>query len=221
MGIKTMRALKLDPLNGLQDLYQEFGDVVHFNLLSAPIYFLSHPDHVGYVLQKNQRNYRRSRDHRTLKRSLGNGLLTNDGASWLKQRRLLQPAFHRSRIIRFGETMTEETQEMLAHWKTGVSSGEPLDVSSEMMRLTLAIVSRTLFGANVSRESEELGPAVTQIQEEARRRFYLLVDLPEWAPLPAIRRAKVARQTIERVVCASSLKGARRMSRAKMICFPC
>ncbi len=200
LGIRTSRTLKRDPLKILQDFHRAYGEIVHYSLLSAPIYFLSHPDHVGYVLHKNERNYGRSRDHETLKRLLGNGLLTNDGASWLKQRRLIQPGFHRSRIVHFGEIMTEETEKMLEKWKTEAPSGEPLDVSSEMMRLTLAIISRTMFGATVSRDAVQLEPAITLAQEEARGRMYTLVDLPEWVPLPGIRRAVLARQTIERVV---------------------
>ena len=184
LGIRTIRTLRRDPLKTLQDFHRVYGDIFHFSLLFDPLYFLSHPDHVSHVLQKNQHNYKRSRNHETLKRNLGNGLLTSDGASWLKQRRLIQPAFHGKRIARFGETMTHETQEMLARWQTEVPRGEPLDVNSEMMRLTLAIISRTMFGAAVSRDAEQLEPAITLAQEEANRRFYVLVDLPEWVPLP-------------------------------------
>ena len=126
--------------------------------------------------------------------------MTNEGASWLKQRRLMQPAFHRKRIAHFGETMTDETQKLLAAWQAEASRGKPLDVSREMMRLTLAIVSRTMFGATVAQEAEQLGPAVTELQEETHRRQFVLVDLPEWVPLPKLRRAKEARQAIERVV---------------------
>ena len=200
LGIRTIRTFRRDPLKTLQDFHRAYGEVFHFSLLFDPLYFLSHPDHVSHVLQKNQHNYKRSRNHETLKRNLGNGLLTNDGASWLKQRRLIQPAFHGNRIVRFGETMTHETQQMLARWQTEVPRGEPLDVNSEMMRLTLAIISRTMFGATVSRDAEQLEPAITLAQEETNKRFYVLVDLPEWVPLPGMRRAVLARQTIERVV---------------------
>ena len=200
LGLRTLRAVKRDPLGVLQDLHRAYGEIVYSPLLIASTYFLTHPDHVGYVLQENHRNYRRSRNSDKLKRDLGNGLLTNDGASWLKQRRLMQPAFHRNRISRFGEAMTQETQKMVEQWQANVPIDRPLDISSEMMRLTLSIVSRTMFGATVVEEAEQLKPAITLVQEEANRRFYVLVDLPEWVPLPEIRRAKAARQTIERVV---------------------
>ncbi len=200
MGLRTLRELKGDPLGTLQALQRAYGDVIYSPLVNAPTYLLAHPDHVGHVLQANHRNYRRSRNSDKLKRALGNGLLTNDGASWLKQRRLMQPAFHRKRIARFGETMTSETQKLLAEWQAEAPPGKPLDVSSEMMRLTLAIVSRTMFGATVMRDAEHLGPAVTELQEETHRRQFVLLDLPEWVPLPHLRRGRKARRTIEQAV---------------------
>ncbi len=200
LGLRTLRALKRDPLGTLQALQRAYGDVVYSFLVNAPTFLLSHPDHVGYVLQANHRNYRRSRNSDKLRRALGNGLLTNDGASWLKQRRLMQPAFHRKRIVRFGETMTNETQKLLAEWQAEAPHVKPLDISSEMMCLTLAIVSRTMFGATVVQDAEALGPAITELQEETHRRQFVLLDLPEWVPLPQLRRAKEARKTIERVV---------------------
>ena len=200
LGLRTLGALKRDPLGTLQALQRAYGDVIYSPLVNAPTYLLAHPDHVGHVLQANHRNYRRSRNSDKLRRALGNGLLTNDGASWLKQRRLMQPAFHRNRIAHFGETMTDETQKLLAEWQAEAPRGQTLDVSNEMMRLTLAIVSRTLFGATVAQEAELLGPAITELQEETHRRQFVIVDLPEWVPLPGIRRAKAARKTVEQVV---------------------
>ncbi len=200
LGLRTLRKIKRDPLGTLQALHRAYGDVFYSPLVNAPTYLLAHPDHVGHVLQANYRNYRRSRNSDKLRRALGNGLLTNDGASWLKQRRLMQPAFHRNRIARFGEAMTDETQKLLAQWQTEAPLGKPLDVGSEMMRLTLAIVSRTMFGARIVQEAEQLGPAVAELQEETHRRQFVLIDLPEWVPLPSLRRAREARKTIEQVV---------------------
>lgn len=200
LGLRTMRALKRDALGTLQALHRAYGDFIYAPRLNAPAYLLSHPDHVGYVLQANHRNYRRSRNSDKLRRPLGNGLITNDGASWLKQRRLMQPAFHRRRILHFGETMTNETQKLLAEWQAEAPRGKPRDISSEMMRLTLAIVSRTMFGAAVEQEAENFGQAITEFQKEIHRRQYVLVDVPEWVPLPQLRRAKEAHKTIERVV---------------------
>ncbi len=200
LGLRTVGALKDNPLRMMRDVWKTYGDIAHHTLLFDRVYFLSHPDYVGHVLLENHKNYRRGPDYKKLRRLLGDGLVTNDGASWLAQRRLMQPAFHRRHIAGFGETMIAETEKMLAGWAEPAARGEPLDVSSEMMRVTLNIVSRVMFGADVQDDAERLEPLVTTAQREARKRMYVLVDFPEWAPLPGIRRAVLARQTIDDVV---------------------
>ena len=200
LGLRTIGAMKNNPLQLMQDTYEEYGEIAYHTLLNNPVYFFVHPDHVGHILQDNHRNYMRSRDYRKLRRLLGNGLITNDGESWLAQRRLMQPAFHRRRIMGFGDAMADETAKMLTDWERAAAGGQPFDVSSEMMRLTLAIVSRVMFGAAVQSDAARLEPTVTTAQREARKRMYVLIDLPEWVPLPGIRRAKLARETIDEVV---------------------
>lgn len=210
LGLRTVDAMKRNPLQLMLDLHETYGEIVHHTLLNAPVYFFTHPDHVSHILQDNHRNYQRGRDYRRLRRLLGNGLVTNDGASWLKQRRLMQPAFHRRRIAGFGETMAQETQQMLAQWEAPASAGEPLDVSSEMMRVTLNIVSRVMFGAAVQDDAARIEPLVTMAQREVRNRLYALVDVPEWIPLPGNRRSRNARETIDKVV--TRIIAARRQS---------
>ena len=200
LGLRTVDAMKRNPLQLMVDLHETYGEIVHHTLLNVPAYFFTHPDHVSHILQENHRNYQRGRDYRRLRRLLGNGLVTNDGASWLKQRRLMQPAFHRRRIAGFGDTMIEETQKMLSQWEAPASSGSPLDISGEMMRVTLNIVSRVMFGADVQGDAARLEPLVTMAQREVRNRLYALVDVPEWIPLPGNRRSRNARQTIDKVV---------------------
>ena len=200
LGLRTVGALKDNPLQLMQAVGRAYGDIAHHTLLFDRVYFLSHPEYVGHVLQENHQNYRRGPDYRKLRRLLGNGLVTNDGESWLKQRRLMQPAFHRRHIAGFGETMIAETEKMLAGWEPAAAAGQPFDVSSEMMRVTLNIVSRVMFGADVQDDAERLEPLITVAQREARKRMYVLIDFPEWVPLPGIRRAVMARQTIDDVV---------------------
>lgn len=210
LGLRTIEAMKRNPLELMIDLHKTYGGIVHHTLLNAPVYFFSHPDHVGHILQDNHRNYQRGRDYRRLRRLLGNGLVTNDGESWLKQRRLMQPAFHRRRIAGFGDTMVQETQKLMARWEASASDKQPLDISSEMMHVTLNIVSRVMFGAEVQGDAARLEPLVTLAQREVRNRLYALVDVPEWIPLPGNRRSRNARQTIDAVV--TRIIAARRQS---------
>lgn len=99
------------------------------------VYALAHPDYVKHVLQDNHLNYNKGLVlRRYMTPLLGRGLLTNEGDSWLHQRRLMQPAFHRQRLAHFGQVMTEAAEETLARWQPFLASGEPSDVSAEMIR---------------------------------------------------------------------------------------
>src|SRR5260370_8291995 len=94
---------------------------------------------------------------------LGQGLLINDGPSWLHQRRLMQPAFHRTRLTTYGTLMTEATVAMLQRWQACSERGMPLHMAEEMMRLTLRIVGQALFTLDLSQEAGTVGYAVTTV----------------------------------------------------------
>src|SRR5262245_28507532 len=123
----------------------EYGEVVQLQAGPFPMYMLNHPDHIQYVLQDNNRNYDKNNfGNRLLKSVLGNSLFTSDGDFWRRQRRLMQPAFHRQRIAALGEMMTATTAKTLERWQTTARSGQPLDVPVEMMHLTLSIISQAM-----------------------------------------------------------------------------
>src|SRR5215472_9210610 len=126
--VKRAHALQRDALGFLQTLAREYGDVVRFRFYLYPIYFINHPVAIKRVLQDHQRNYNKDvLDYRLLRRLGGNGLLVNDGASWLRQRRLMQPAFHHQRIAALGTLMTTATLAMLEGWEQSARGGETLD----------------------------------------------------------------------------------------------
>ncbi len=108
---------------------RQYGDIVRIRLLFWPAYLVNHPDGIRHVLQENQRNYIKDLyPYKALKPLLGRGLVTNDGKSWLHQRHLLQPAFHRKRLASFGTLMTSTTVKMLDQWQDFVERDQPLDV---------------------------------------------------------------------------------------------
>ena len=103
----STRDIRHDPLRFGLEMARHHGDIVRIRLLFWPAYLVNHPDGVKHVLQENQRNYHKDLyPYRVLKPLLGQGLVTNDGESWLQQRRLMQPAFHRKRLAAFGTLMT-------------------------------------------------------------------------------------------------------------------
>ena len=161
-----------------------------------------HPDGVRRVLQENHLNYNKDiPDYRILSLVLGKGLLTNDGESWLQQRRLMQPAFHRDRIADFGTLITEATATWLDKLETAQAkeSGSPLDIPQEMSRLTLSIVCKALFGADLPAEAlKRVSRALTMANHLLAEAFYLPGILS--LPTPQRHRLPEARRELHAVV---------------------
>src|SRR5215813_6693808 len=138
-----------DPLATFLSWAREFGDIFYYRAGWLHVYFLNHPDLIESVLVRNYQNFLKDHVVRKSRWFFGEGLLTNEGESWLRQRRLAQPPFHRERIAGYTKIMTGYAEEMLAAWR----DGEVRDVHQEMMQLTLKIVVRALFNV----ESQEIG----------------------------------------------------------------
>jgi cytochrome P450 len=170
--------LERDPLEFLTACRRDYGDVVRLRFFLSSAYLLAHPDHVRHVLQDRHSSYdKRTIDWKLLKPVLGDSLLTTDGAYWLRQRRLMQPAFHRKRIEAFGRIMTEEATAMLGRWEARPRIDEPLDVVGEMTRLTLDVVTRALFGTEVGDQAGAVGEAVTTVNASFREHGFKLSGL--------------------------------------------
>src|SRR5882724_12609059 len=133
---------------GFIERCRDYGDVVRMRFLYLTVHFIYNPAHIEYVLSTNARNFIKSRSLRSpfFQRLVGNGLLTSEGEEWKRQRRLAQPAFHRQRISSYGDVMVEYARRLISTW----SDGDTRDIHQDMMRLTLEIVVRTLFNADVS-----------------------------------------------------------------------
>jgi cytochrome P450 len=140
---------------------RDYGDVVGMRFLYLTAYFLYHPNDIEYVIATNAKNFIKSRNQRSplFQRLVGNGLLTSEGETWKRQRRLAQPAFHRHRINGYAETMAHYAERMSLTWQ----DGEVRDIHRDMMRLTLEIVVKTLFNADVSADADKVGRVLSRI----------------------------------------------------------
>ncbi|MCA1728893.1 MAG: cytochrome P450 [Actinobacteria bacterium] len=186
-----------DHLGYLTWCARECGDVVRLRFINVPVYLLNHPDHIEYVLVSNNRNFIKSRGERISLSFLGEGLLTSEGSFWRRQRRLVQPAFHRGRINTYGEVMVERAGQMAAGWQ----DGEARDVHRDMMRLTLEIVARTLFGASLkTADFEEVGAALAVITERFTGRGGVFFQVPQRFPTPGNLRFRQALRTLDGVI---------------------
>src|SRR5215218_2228641 len=134
----NFQASRRDALSYLQKSAKDYGDIVYFRFGPQDVFFLNHPDYIKDVLVTHHQSFMKGRALQRAKRLLGEGLLTSEGEFHRRQRRLAQPAFHRARINSYGALMTEYAARGAARWR----DGEQLDISQEMMRLTLAIVAR-------------------------------------------------------------------------------
>jgi cytochrome P450 len=193
-------AIAHDPMPFALDLWHRYGDVVHFRLLSWSAYALYHPDHVKRVLQENHRNY--NKDFlmmKAVRQIFGNGLFTNDGDSWLRQRRLMQPSFHHKRLVSFGQLMTEATVAMLEHWQRTVTGDTALDIPLEMMRLSLRIAGLALFSLDLSNEADTVGRTFTALGPLLSE-YANLPFPPLWVPTSRNRQLQAGLTTLNTVV---------------------
>src|SRR5258708_9459998 len=179
---------------------RQYGDIVRMRFFTWPAYLVNHPDGVKHVLQENQRNY--SKDiypYKIFKPLLGQGLVTNSGDSWLHQRHLMQPAFHRKRLAALGTLMTGAAVAMLDRWQDFAERNQPLDVAAEMLRLTLCIVGKALFNIDLSDEAHSVSQAVTTVNRLLSE--YLYAPFPPLnVPTPRNRRIQDARRALDQVV---------------------
>jgi cytochrome P450 len=196
----SARTIQRDPLGFNMSMLQRYGNVVAVRFLIWPTYMIFHPQDVKHVLQENHRNY--SKDTyliHFLRPLLGQGLLTNDGQSWLHQRRLMQPAFHRKQLTTFGALLTGATRAMLERWQDAATRDQPLDVSTEMMRLTLRVVGQALFSIDLSDETDTVGQAFTALITSISDYIYNPVP-PLNFPTPRNRRIQQSIRTLDGVV---------------------
>src|SRR5260370_22461406 len=186
-GLKrwSLGPLNNNPLEYFTKVARQYGDIAGLRVLNFKTIFINHPDLIEEVLVTNARKYSKGKVLRANRHVFGEGLLTSEGEFWLRQRRLAQPAFHRARIASYAATMVDYTQRMLQSWH----DGEERDAHQEMMRLTLRIVGKTLFDADVERCAQDVGKSLELllgIGADFRRTMFV----PHWLPTPANLRVK-------------------------------
>jgi cytochrome P450 len=197
----SLPAYKRNPVRFFCDLQEAYGDVVRFRLGPYPCHLITHPDGISHVIQVNDRNYCRGRFYEKFKIFFGHGLLTLDGEDWRTHRHVAQPAFLRTVISGAAPHVVAATAEMLDRWDRYAGDDRPLPVIPEAMRLTLATLSRTLFGLDVSDEHQPIGQAVDFGVKTMFNQGTLDEMLPSW--LPTRRNKGIA---VNRVVLAQMVQ---------------
>ncbi|MBV8774571.1 MAG: cytochrome P450 [Deltaproteobacteria bacterium] len=197
-GLISGWRLMRNPLPFIEKLFRDFGDIVHLRIMNLRVCVVAHPEGIKHVLQDNHRNYHKSFDYKILARLLGQGLVTSEGALWLRQRRLMQPMFHRQKVAGFGKLMAECTIAMLDGWRGRGERGEVFDVAPEMMRLTLQIVGRALLSMDLTAQADDIGRNMT-IANERFGNMGLSAFVP-WLPTPGNARFRRAAAVLRKIV---------------------
>ena len=182
--------------------WRSHGDLVQYQLGSRPIYVVSTPELVQEILVTRRdtfsKHHVRSEKPNGLKIILGNGLLTNTiEESWLIQRRMMQPMFHRKQIMTMGDKIVAAGQRLLERWERRYEPEQVVDVSAEMTRVTLDVINQTMFSADVLDHAEIIGHAVADATEYIFQRMFSPVKLPLSWPTPGQRRLTHAMQQID------------------------
>lgn len=182
-----------DPLDFLLKAARDHGDIVHFSIGRQSVYLLNHPDFVKDVLITNHEKFLKGRGIDRTDRIMGKGLLTSEGSFHRRQRKLINPAFHRQRVARYGETMVECAGRTRGRWQ----DGQVLEVADEMKRLTVAVVGKTLFDTETEHEADEIGRAVTAAMKGFKTFRLPIGDYLEGLFVPQNRRFREARNKLE------------------------
>jgi cytochrome P450 len=190
-----------DPLATYGALQCEYGDAVRIPLSrKRSFHLLSRPEHAEHVLVQHQDRYERPFTYRPLKAFLGNGLLTAEGATWQRHRRLVQPTFSHRNIQAFAPAIVAAARKRFDQWTPGAT----VDVAAEMRTLTIDVIGRVLFGTDLAGDAEPVGRAVTRLQSS----MTVAAVLPAFLPSERLRAAAArimpgcgqASQTLESLI---------------------
>jgi cytochrome P450 len=185
-----------DPLKFFSNLAQQYGDLVYLRMAREHLFVASDPAAIRDVLVTHNQNFHKSRGLERIKILLGEGLLTSEGAFHLRQRRLMQPAFHRDRVAAYASTMVSYADRVRRGW----TSGTTIDVAREMSRLTLLIVGKTLFDTDVESQARDVGDAMSGLMNSFWTLMLPFGETLQRLPIPHIRRGRKARERLDAII---------------------
>ena len=194
-GIRLVGQIKRDILGFYGDLHREYGDVVYMRLGPYHDFTVFHPEQIREVLVEKAKDFiRMARPLRVLSQWNGQGILIVEGETWIRHRRILQPAFNRSRFARYAEEAASAAAATLD--RLAKMSG-PVDFEQTMTDLTTAVICRTMFGTDLGDDRAEVRRAVQILSDVALREMMAPFTLPDWLPLPGKSAKRWAIRDVE------------------------
>ena len=184
------------PLDFFDDLKKNHGDAARFTLFNERFLLFSDPALVNEVLVTKQNLFRKGKALEGARIFLGNSLLVSEGEEHTRQRRLIQPAFHRGRIAGYAQVMAEKALQ----WTNAQEAGREVDLAVEMNRLTLAVVAATLFGSDVDAEAGDIAQSLTVVIENFNRMLLPFWKYARRLPTKANLRLLSAQKTLDATI---------------------
>ncbi len=189
-------AFRRNPLTFFANTARTYGDVARFSFGSQPAYLVSHPAFIEDILVTSARKFTKGIALQRAKKLLGEGLLTSEGQMHLRQRRTIQPLFHRQQVQGFAEAMVRHG----LRWRDTIRDGATIDVTAEMGGLTLAIVGETLFSTNVQRDADDVRQALTDAVQSFAYAVLPGIELFERLPIGPFVKVRKARARLDRII---------------------
>jgi cytochrome P450 len=197
LGLTFIPRLQSDLLGHVTDLHAKYGDCVRYRVGPVLVYQFTHPEQAHEILAiKNRSFHKPARLHQVLGRWTGNGLVLNEGDSWVRQRRLVKPAFAQERLRSYGSLAVKRAEEMIAGWADSAA----LDVAPELSRLTLRVISEALFDEDVADKAEEFYAHIAALQVAALEEMAAPFLWPDWWPLQRKRTIRAVVDFLDSVV---------------------
>lgn len=191
-GYRLIRRIRKEILDFYMQLARQYGDIVYMKLGPFHDYTVFHPDLVRETLVTKARSFHKMEwQRKVLAQWNGNSILLSEGDAWLRQRRLVQRAFHPQRFANYGRLMVESTKRLLDDWQKH-AEGIEVEITKTMTDLTIAIIAQTMFGVDVTGTARQVGEAVAILNDVAMYELMYPIRLPDWVPTAWQRRKRWA-----------------------------
>lgn len=195
----NLLSFRRDPLQFLRTSAKAYGEIAHLRFgPKRHVYLLTNPDHIKEVLVSKQAHFRKGKGLQVARAVVGDGILTSEGEKHMRQRRLMQPAFHRERIAAYGGAMVRQGVELMREWK----DGEVRDIHHDMMKVTLAIITETMFGRSVKEGADEIGHAIDIGLRYVANKASSFIDVPLSVPTRSNREFLESNETLDKTIYA-------------------
>jgi cytochrome P450 len=184
---------------------RELGDVVRFSLGPPGIRLVLHgiyaPEGVQHVLAGASARYRKDNHlYDEMRTAFGDGLLTSQDDTWLRQKRFLQPLFTHASVAGYVPAMAAEAAELVRRWHPTARAGGTVELHGETGLLTLRVVGRVLFGSDLDAAVPVLREKLPALSEDLRRRGFAPLPTPAGWPTPLNLRERRHRAALDAVI---------------------